>query len=445
MNRKVFSYLVFSVFVILPAVSQANIEISEIMYDPAGADSGREWVEIHNPDSTAVDIASWKFLESSGASNHGLTLIQGVSNIGPNEYAVIVIDSTKFLSDWPAFTGNILKASFSSLNNSGSTIIIKDEAGNIIDQYTYASSQGAGGDGNSLQKAGGVWKTLSPTPASGASAATNNSTTDNSGNATTSNSQTTINTQTPPKYGDPIVSTHYVSNDISQTPTDESGALLSVSAGRNRLVAVGSPIQFRANASGGALRNGAEYKWSLGDGFVAYGESIEHMYSFAGDYVVVLTVSSAGNVAVHRISVRVVNPNLSVRHVTGGIEIKNNGKDEINLFKWEISAGDATYTVPSDLIVMPGKFVVLDALISKLPDGGEIAITNAEGKEVNLSSYAENSSIIKKANQTSQNISKVIKPEDSNLAAVGNTLVIEHNKGFLNRIGEFLVQLFSSP
>ena len=152
MNRKVFSYLLFSVFVILPVAAQASIEISEIMYDPQGADSSREWVEIHNPDSATIDVSNWKFLENSGASNHGLSVIQGVSNIGSNEYAVIVIDPAKFLSDYPSFVGNILKASFSSLNNSGSTIIIKDEAGNIADQYTYVSSQGANGDGNSLQK-----------------------------------------------------------------------------------------------------------------------------------------------------------------------------------------------------------------------------------------------------------------------------------------------------
>jgi hypothetical protein len=288
-----------------------------------------------------------------------------------------------------------------------------------------------------LQKSGTVWKAGAPTP--GAQFQDNSSSTTNQSN----NTQTNTNTNTQNE----IVSTHYVSNDISIEPAGDSETTLTASAGRNRLVAIGSPIQFHASVGGTAQKNGAEYKWSLGDGFIAYGEAVEHMYSFAGDYVVVLTVSNGPKVAVHRINVRVVNPDLSARHIDGGIEIKNNGKDEVNLFKWEVSSGDASYDVPADLIVMPAKSVVLDALISKLPDGGDIVVTNAEGKKINLSPYKESNLIANRPKTTTSNDVQIQNSDNasSNVAAVGDTLVIEHNKGFFSRIGEFLKRLFSSP
>ena len=47
--------VLFGVLVILPVVSHAQVYINEIMYDLPGTDSGREWIEIYNAGSDAVD------------------------------------------------------------------------------------------------------------------------------------------------------------------------------------------------------------------------------------------------------------------------------------------------------------------------------------------------------------------------------------------------------
>src|SRR3989338_11495697 len=148
----------------LPNVSFASVIINEIMYDVSGTDSGREWVEVYNSGSDSVDLTGWKFLESVGASNHGLSVVSGSLTISANGFAVISNDTTKFLLDWPVFSGNLLKASFASFNNTSGTLLLKDNTGTVIDQTTYDSSLGASGDGNSLQKSGLSWISALPTP-----------------------------------------------------------------------------------------------------------------------------------------------------------------------------------------------------------------------------------------------------------------------------------------
>ncbi len=46
----------------------AEVVISEIMYDVSGSDTDREWVEVYNNSSSAVDFTSWKLFEAN--TNH---------------------------------------------------------------------------------------------------------------------------------------------------------------------------------------------------------------------------------------------------------------------------------------------------------------------------------------------------------------------------------------
>ncbi len=138
----------------------AALEISEIMYDLPGSDQGREWIEVFNSSAEPVDPAKLKFFEAD--TNHKLTFIEGSANLQPGGYAVIVSDPVKFKADWPAFSGTIFDSTF-SLSNAGEMLAIKNED-QILDQYSYSSSLGAGGDGNSIGKIAGRWVINLPTP-----------------------------------------------------------------------------------------------------------------------------------------------------------------------------------------------------------------------------------------------------------------------------------------
>jgi len=138
-------YKVIIILIIIPTVS-ANIFISEIMYDPAGSDTGREWIEIYS-DGACANLSNYKLYENN--INHGLTLINGTFTLCNNEYAVIADNYDTFLQE-NNFTGNLYDSTF-SLSNTNETLIIKNTT-NIFDNITYYNTQGAEGNGKSLCK-----------------------------------------------------------------------------------------------------------------------------------------------------------------------------------------------------------------------------------------------------------------------------------------------------
>ncbi len=421
---------------VIPAISNANFVITEIMYDVSGTDTDREWIEVKNEGSTPLDLSLYKFFEAN--TNHSLVISQGNQSIPAGGFAVIADKPANFLVDNPSFSGALFDSSF-SLSNSGEELSIKDAEGNITDAVAYDPSIGANGDGNSLQKTESGWKALASTP--GKEAGGTSSNTQSAENTSTSTNTTTQQTQT-------VVSTHYVASEIAIQPTTkEEEGYFSVSAGRNRLSSAGSPVQFSADLkTNGTLLNGIEYKWYLGDGFIAYGKTIEHIYAFSGDYVVILSASGYGRNSVHRINVKVVEPKLSARHIDGGIEIKNDGKEEINLFKWSVSVANQNYDVLGDLIVMPGKLLALDSRITKLPNYGNITLTSAIGKTVSLAPSLKSQNLLVQGsapNSTAKKEPQSNTENPKNTAAVSQALVIEHQSA-LKKLGEFLKKLFSS-
>ena len=106
-----------------PAPQFFPVAINEIMYNPEGADTNHEWVEILNNASTSVDISEWRFFENNTA--HKLNLISGNSLLQPGEFAVIADSGDQFQKDYPFFSGNLFDSSF-SLNNEGETVALKN-------------------------------------------------------------------------------------------------------------------------------------------------------------------------------------------------------------------------------------------------------------------------------------------------------------------------------
>lgn len=148
----------------MPPPPEGNLVINEIMYDlPTGSDTGREWVELRNGTNSSIDLSGWKFSESGG--DHTLTLNSGGLTLPSGGFAVIADNPIAFLADWPGFSGTLLDSTAFTLSNTGETVAIKNSLLEIIDQFTYSTTTGATGDGNSLQRTGdGNWIAALPTP-----------------------------------------------------------------------------------------------------------------------------------------------------------------------------------------------------------------------------------------------------------------------------------------
>lgn len=369
MKNKLNRLFLLGLFLFAPLSTFASVTINEIMYDVQGTDSGREWVEVYNPDSASVDISNYKFLESADASNHGLSVVSGGAVIPTGGYAIIVSDSTKFLTDNPGFSGTILKASFSSLNNTGATISIKSGT-TLVDQASYTSSLGASGTGNSLQKTSSGFIPAVPTPgainataavsegsggSSGGSGTSTTTTTDTTTATTTSPTATTTTTVTNSNNTE-VLSAHSSTQIVTYVMDNPE---LKADAGRHRITTTDSPIEFEASISG--LAGNVSYDWSFGDGTTGSGKIVNHNYLFAGDYVVILNVYNGVNKAVSRTEVKVVNPSVSVinvdRSANGFVELKNAGSYEVNIQNWRIVNGQNELVFPRDTIIKPDSSV----------------------------------------------------------------------------------------
>ncbi len=145
-----------------PYIAHAAITITEIMYDPKGADTKREWIEIHNAGAEGIDLSGYTFVDTS---NHRLNVPPKNGGIGsmvlmPGTFAIIAADAATFTREYPTITPVIDSVmnvrnteGYVALNTSSTTVGI-----------TYTKALGAAGDGDSLQYTNGAWIHAMPTP-----------------------------------------------------------------------------------------------------------------------------------------------------------------------------------------------------------------------------------------------------------------------------------------
>ncbi|HPN54733.1 MAG TPA: lamin tail domain-containing protein [Candidatus Moranbacteria bacterium] len=150
------SILLLFIWPVVGWATDGNLLITEIMYDPDGSDTRREWIEIYNQTDQPVDLSGWKFFESD--TNHGLTLMQGSFVLPAYGYVVIAENATKFLEEYAGFSGNLLDSSF-SLSNEGEELAIKNKTGEIVAQASYSKDSGGNDNGFSLElDEDGFWR-----------------------------------------------------------------------------------------------------------------------------------------------------------------------------------------------------------------------------------------------------------------------------------------------
>jgi len=172
--------------------------------------------------------------------------------------------------------------------------------------------------------------------------------------------------------------------------------IFEITAGRERMTSVGTPLEFDAKYSLFQKDQCTPYfKWSFGDGFEVMGKNTEHTYKYSGEYQVVLNGNCGDYDSISRTTVKVVLPNVSISNLMNGdIEITNNDQIEINIGNWKIipvfKVGGSTelsekkdFIFPQDTIIGANKKIILsknDLGYSFLTE--RISLNNPSGKEV---------------------------------------------------------------
>ncbi len=310
------------------------------MYDVAGTDTGREWIEIYNDTANSIDFSKWKVLEN--AVNHTVKIISGSAIIPSGGYAIIADNDVNFLVDNPNFSGILFDSAFSLTNTIGETLSLIDPSGNKIYEITYSESIGAKGDGNSLQLDDDFLIAAVPTP--GLENETEVS--DQSDSSATSTTNNEISSHSSPK---PIV-------DVKETADFE------LSIGRDRISSIKTPLVLEPLIDSDFKYNSVRYMWNFGDGKQEKGRKIEHFYKHPGQYNVVLNASFDNRHAVARSSVFIIKPNISSTATPEGLEFENISTSELNIGGWKVKTEDKTvnFSFPQDTIISPKTKITFD-------------------------------------------------------------------------------------
>ncbi|MCX6702073.1 MAG: lamin tail domain-containing protein [Candidatus Zambryskibacteria bacterium] len=407
---KLFRILVLALLFFLPVFSHAQVIINEIAWMGTTESSNAEWIELYNTTDGVIDLTGWKLYEAGG----GTLIISLSKTISPQGYFVIERTTPSVTDPIPGI--NDVSGSFggSGLNNSGENLVLKDSSGNIVQSLDFSTGWPAGDSASkkTMQWTGSIWITASSTPGllNASQADSNESeTTGNDSTATTTDETTTdVPTSNQTSY---IISAHSSPAPLSNT---EEEIKFEISAGRDRLTAVGNNLMFRAIPT--KFQNmselGITYCWSFGDGTVAQGKNVNHTYKFSGDYSVVVNANYSDKQAVSRMQVKVISPNTSIAKVSGGVEISNNSKVEINLEGWSLISPKKTFIFPTDTLIASGKKITFaDEVTGMLDD--TIQLLNPLGKELSIIKKTETGESKLVVGETGVNLNDIqVKIED---------------------------------
>jgi hypothetical protein len=339
-------------FYITAEIARAEVIFSEMMYNPEGTDTGREWVEVYNSGSNSVDLSQYKILENG--TNHKINpKNEGAATIlESGEYAIIADNIDKFIADFN-ISGLILDSAF-SLKNDGEEINLINDLGETVDSLNYLPDWGANGTGNSLQLHSEVWIPAEPTPG-----AINK--TESADENLEDDSVDSTDTST-----DESNSTHSDQTDLSKFTPKEN---LKISIGRDRYVSVNTPIEFRLEHNQESDEKTSKNKgikaiWSFGDGNSGRGTSVKNVFYNSGEYNVISTAKMDDDQAVSRTKIYVTDPVLRINLVNSGkhvdIMLINDSAEEVNIGEFILETSEKSFKIPKDTIISAKKHITIN-------------------------------------------------------------------------------------
>lgn len=351
------------------------IRINEVLYDVKDlSDADHEWVEIYNTTSTPISLQGWKF---NDGSNHTLNAPpanggQGSLQIQPNEYAIITGNAATYLADHPGFSGTVIDTVM-SLNNAGATLTIVNQSGAIIDTFTYTSSLGGNGTGQTLSRYDqSVIQATESTPG-------------------LVNKQGTGTNDPPP---DTPPDTPPATDDSPTTDSGSTGSLSQQTGAsaepKSKLVpmkltaivpsksTVGIPITIQVQAFGnrGEQLMSGLYKLNMGDGMSISKETsdeLSYTYMHKGEYVILIEFyryrdQKKPEITLRKtITVTDMQLQISFDDTHNVFTVSNTGSLEIDLYHWTLMIDGVSFTMINHSIILPKTITKIPGWIVSVP------------------------------------------------------------------------------
>jgi len=309
--------------------------VSEVMSNPTGDDSGREWIEIYNDTLSDIDLTSMTISIKGGAAVV-TTPLQGGTTLSPGGYGVIgsvVSGATKFLQDYPSYGGPLFKSSISLVNTGLTSIDIKLHGSVAASLPSYTAAK----EGFTLSYVGGGYVSGNPTPGADNQVADTTDSSNGTSTATTTENQVTLPQMTPPS------------------------ADIVIYMPQEKVVVAGAESEFSvfSMTRSGKPINDLHYTWAFGDGGQRTGSSTPYRYVYSGRYVAQVEALSATVSGRGRMIVRVVPPDLVITSVDTGkygayVEIQNPNAYDLDLSQWMLTIDGAAHSFPKNTTLLAG-------------------------------------------------------------------------------------------
>ncbi|KKP90895.1 hypothetical protein A2467_00010 [Candidatus Nomurabacteria bacterium RIFOXYC2_FULL_36_8] len=413
----------------------ANLEITEVMYNPEGTDTNREWIKLHNNGSNTITVISgrsdsaWRF--SDDVEGTELHLINDELIIDPSADAILASNKDIFISEHPEFNGPVADTSM-SLNNASGTVRIWDGSNprNIVafKEYPYIDNPIVNEEN------------------------------------TNSNIDTSISS-----------STSGGSSSSSSTPKEvEKVYNIATKIISPKVVTAGVPFIINHNTTGTKKEKIilGKFVWNFGDGMRKEGSTSDpfsYTYQYPGEYVLTLSYSlSSFNIspdATDRLTIKVIPSGIIISSVGTPadpfIEIENNSNYEMSLRGWVVKGSLHSFILPEGMTILSNKKIKLSPKITGFDfnDFNSISIIDGGGQifavypnrapsrvkysaSQNSNSQDSNGNIVKGEsvnNNQLENASQVINLNDLGASAVSSDGLSSLSKGFYAWLGLALV------
>ncbi len=314
-------------------VSTHALVINEVMSNPLGDDSGREWIEIYNNSESSVDLTTLT-ISVKGGTFVPITPVSGGVTLAPHGYAIIgstVSLTTRFTQDYPSYNGPLLKSAISLVNTGVTSLEIK-MSGSVADTL---SSYTAAKEGNTYSLLNGTFAAGAPTPGE--------------------ENKTVISEEVLPTTTDP-------SGTQSTLPRSSSpSADIVLYLPTEKTVVAGAPSLFLVSSMTHAGKgiNDMVYTWAFGDGGQSTGSSTLYRYLYPGRYVAQVEGTNGLIAGTGRMIVRVVSPDILLSSIGSGkygnyIDLTNPSAYDLDISSWKILIDGAPFSFPKNTLLAHG-------------------------------------------------------------------------------------------
>jgi hypothetical protein len=321
------------------------LTINEIMSNPVGDDGGREWVELYNDSDVAVDLSTLT-VSIKGGNPVVTTPLQGGTTLSPHGYAIIgstVSSATKFLQDYPSYSGLLFKSSI-SLVNTGVTSIdvrVQGQTADTVASYTAAK------EGLTLSKINGGFAAASPSPGE-ENKAVNQDTGSGGGQTSTTTASTTPSV--------PFLDNQAV---IAQMSPPSADIVLYIPFEKVVVAGADSEYVISATTRAGKGLDNLSCVWAFGDGGQSVGTSTLYRYVYAGRYNARVECGNGSVIGIGKLQVRVVPPDIAITDISVGkygpyVDIANPNSYDIDFSQWKFSVDGAIFPFPKNTVIGQG-------------------------------------------------------------------------------------------